>query len=110
MNRDFANRSWLGYLAVFVWRFGGVSGITRRLVKLWPGEFTKPRIREAVCQLYPGILIGEYQIEDCIDHLRWEGRAKLITVDAQGVEIFKACQREFIPPSQRQRQLKFDLV
>jgi len=110
MNRDFANKCWDGYLAVFVWRFGGVSGVTRRLIHVWPGEFTKPQIRGAVANLYRGIIVGEFQIEDCVDRLKWEGRVKVVGQDADGNQIFKACQREFIPPSQRQRQLKLNLA
>lgn len=110
MNREFAERSWPGYIAVVVWCFGGVSGLTRGIVYHWPGEFTAAQVRRSFHLLYRGLNPGEFQIEDCIERMVWERRVKCVGHTANGENLYRVCEREPFFRRSSPKQMKFEFA
>jgi hypothetical protein len=92
MNRAKLNNCWWAYLAILVFRFGGVAGATRRIVSTWPGEFTSQQIEASLRALYPGLRPAEFQVAD---GLEWMRRRQLIECVAEtgGGKIFRRSER-----------------
>lgn len=84
---------WRGYLAILVFRYGGVSGAVRRIVSLYPGGFTVEKIKVSLAALYPGLHPAEFQVADCLERMKWEGRIRIVAGPLPTEETFY----EFVP-------------
>ena len=86
---------WWVYLAVLIYRLGGVAGAVRRIVFAWPGNFTCRQIENSLRSLYPGLHPNDHQVADVIDRLR---RRQLIEVFAEegDVKVYRRAERRAV--------------
>lgn len=87
-----SNWYWWAYLAVLIYRFGGVAGATRRIVFAWPGDFTTAQIAASLRALYPGLRPNEHQVADGIEWLRRRQLIECVSEDSTG-KRFRRCER-----------------
>lgn len=102
------NACWWAYLAILVYRLGGVAGAVRRIVLTWQGEFSCQQIEDSLRQLYPGLRPGVHQVADLIDRMRRQQIIERYT-DERGVKMYRRCERRQAVPAEFNPQLTFSL-
>lgn len=96
MNAATLKHCWWAYLAVLVYRLGGVAGATRRVVFAWHCDFTCRQIESSVRNLYPGLRPGEHQVGDVIEWMRRRQLIECFAEDENG-KAYRRCERRFAP-------------
>jgi len=92
MNAKVLANCWWAYLAVLIYRLGGVAGAVRRIVFAWPGEFTTAQTENSLRQLYPGLRPGQHQVADVIDRMRRQRIIEVIAIEGD-VQIYRRAER-----------------
>ncbi len=92
MSQKLINQCWWAYLAVLIYRLGGVAGAVRRIVFAWPGEFTVAQIENSLRQLYPGLHPNEHQVADVIDRLRRFNHLEVVGHEGD-VQVYRRAER-----------------
>ena len=99
----------LTFLEFLIFRLGGVSGCTRRLVFQKKGLFTANEIRAELALKYPRLVPAENQFESTIEQMVARGQIECAFSDSNCI-TYRVCprRRRFQFRRARQQQLKFD--
>jgi hypothetical protein len=71
-------------IAIYVFKLGGVAGVTRRFVYRQSGPFTTMQILGTIITRYPGLEPGPNQLEAIMEHMERRQVVKCIDCDGHG--------------------------
>src|SRR6266850_4898874 len=77
-------------LEVLIRNYGGVAGVSRRIIFRWRGQFNRGQIRGALHRQHPKLIPARHQLDDLIAHLERRKWIRCIGKDKWGKNYVRA--------------------